>query len=626
MVRGRGAGVLCVVAGLGALAGAAGAAELQNPPEIPRDKDGTLQLTASLRTYQMPGQGTPVNVRVRSFQADSPLLASPTIRARPGDTVRLTFRNELDFSPAEGDTAMSTTEPHGFDVLNLHTHGLHVSPEGNSDNVLLMIYPASTPPGGMHSCEHEGHGGGPEFCKKGRFDYEYKIPADHPSGTYWYHPHKHGAVALHLGSGMAGALLVEDDKKGLESLPAVKAAKGSEKVLLLQEITYAPTGSNTNVNEVTCNAVYGFSPCTFDGQAAAATTGTPNAKLSVNGQFDATITMQAGEAQLWRVVNMTVGNTVPFCLVPESGDAPAPELYVLAADGVPVHRPVPSDKELPFRLMGPQALLDPGSDSAATGVVNNEFQFMAPGQRLDLMVKAPAKPGRYVLAQPDPNNPPSIGGLCQPGDKLKVGGKVPENQLVLYVDVVATKKKVNEDVPTQGELNKLTTPDPIITSSTKLPNTVPSEPTQGVVFGFTNGTYAPSVGGASVVNGRPFTEERVQRTLKLGEVDRWGVQSAADTHMFHIHTNSFQIFQRGQVPYAFPIWRDTALINCAPVVGSGNCAFPGGLTNPGNNNQSYGEVLQFVSQALDFTGKMVMHCHNVTHEDNGMMELVEIVK
>jgi FtsP/CotA-like multicopper oxidase with cupredoxin domain len=54
-------------------------------------------------------------------------------------------------------------------------------------------------------------------------------------------------------------------------------------------------------------------------------------------------------------------------------------------------------------------------------------------------------------------------------------------------------------------------------------------------------------------------------------------------------------------------------------------------TNSSNSNQSYvanngkyGEILQFVSRAVDFTGAIVMHCHNTEHEDNGMMELVEI--
>ena len=80
-------------------------------------------------------------------------LMGPTIRLRPGDVLRLGLENRL---PA--CTAMAA---HGcVNDTNIHTHGLWVSPAGNSDNVLIAV-----PPGG-------------------RFDYEYLIPNDHPAGTF----------------------------------------------------------------------------------------------------------------------------------------------------------------------------------------------------------------------------------------------------------------------------------------------------------------------------------------------------------------------------------------------------------------------------------------------------------
>ena len=45
----------------------------------------------------------------------------PTIKVKPGDTLRVNLRNEL------------------MDKTNLHTHGLHISPKDNSDDVLLEI-------------------------------------------------------------------------------------------------------------------------------------------------------------------------------------------------------------------------------------------------------------------------------------------------------------------------------------------------------------------------------------------------------------------------------------------------------------------------------------------------------
>jgi FtsP/CotA-like multicopper oxidase with cupredoxin domain len=95
-------------------------------------------------------------------------VPGPTLRVRPGDIVTVRLVNEL-------------AEP-----TNLHTHGLHVSSEGSSDNIFVMVAPG------------QGH------------TYEYRIPADHPSGTFWYHPHHHGTVASQVFGGMAGAIIVED--------------------------------------------------------------------------------------------------------------------------------------------------------------------------------------------------------------------------------------------------------------------------------------------------------------------------------------------------------------------------------------------------------------------------------
>ena len=84
----------------------------------------------------------------------------------PGDVLRLTLANELD------------------QTTNLHTHGLHVSPEGNGDNVFRMVEPGE------------------------RATYEYVVPTDHPTGTFWYHPHHHGTVADQVFGGLFGALVV----------------------------------------------------------------------------------------------------------------------------------------------------------------------------------------------------------------------------------------------------------------------------------------------------------------------------------------------------------------------------------------------------------------------------------
>ncbi|WP_407816934.1 multicopper oxidase domain-containing protein, partial [Staphylococcus aureus] len=66
--------------------------------------------------------------------------------------------------------------------LNLHTHGVHVSPDGNADNVLLNI------PAGQGNVS------------------DYAIPATMPNGLYWYHSHRHTLTAQQTYMGLAGLL------------------------------------------------------------------------------------------------------------------------------------------------------------------------------------------------------------------------------------------------------------------------------------------------------------------------------------------------------------------------------------------------------------------------------------
>jgi FtsP/CotA-like multicopper oxidase with cupredoxin domain len=570
------------------------------------------------------------------------------------------------------DSPFIDTVPHGFDVLNLHTHGMHVSPKAYSDNVLLNLFPDSAPDKVVSQCKKQLKGDPitKNMCAKGKWPMLVQLPNKHPSGSYWYHTHKHGAVALQLASGISGAIIVQDYKNGLESLPGVEAVvkTAGEKIMLIQQIPFATpvtSGASSSANAtppipvVNCWGVYG-NPVSCKGSQPIVPN-TTNSQLSVNGQFNAVVTMQTNEAQLWRLVNTTPANVMPVCLIPLNGTgssssssavAPsAPALYVLAADGNPVAIPKPKAKQLPFQLGSP--VFDVVSNPQ--GLVNNEFQFLAPGQRLDLMVKAPAQPGQYVLW--NGGGATQMSQLCPSSLSVSDLGSNQSN-LVAFVNVITAPANsgVNKKVPSQADLNNLYLPKPVNTASD-----TPAAPTQGVVFGFTNVSFSPDdknngtkskIGGTSVINGRPFYEGQVQRRLQLNQADRWSVQSAADTHMFHIHTNPFQILTRGNLNYPFPVWRDTALINCSPAA-SGfndgsyqNCTFPAGLTkqfmspsnsgassstNSSNSNQSYvanngkyGEILQFVSRAVDFTGAIVMHCHNTEHEDNGMMELVEI--
>lgn len=139
-----------------------------------------------LRSYREPG------VDLEAFSAEALFaeapFVGPTITVLPGDTIRINLNNKLPADdPSCGDD-LDPNAPHCFNSTNLHSHGLWISPTGNSDNVLIKIEPKTS------------------------FTNEWNISADHPAGTFWYHPHLHGSTALQVSSGMAGALIIKGNR------------------------------------------------------------------------------------------------------------------------------------------------------------------------------------------------------------------------------------------------------------------------------------------------------------------------------------------------------------------------------------------------------------------------------
>src|SRR5262245_31113859 len=123
-------------------------------------------LTATLTESQ--GPAVVGDTLVQNVWTYNNSYVGPTLGVNPGDLLDLTIVNNL---PA-GQTT------------NLHTHGLHVSPLGNSDDVLLEIQPGES-----------NH-------------YRIQIPPNHSQGLYWYHPHMHGTVDPQIAMGLSGLLVI----------------------------------------------------------------------------------------------------------------------------------------------------------------------------------------------------------------------------------------------------------------------------------------------------------------------------------------------------------------------------------------------------------------------------------
>lgn len=283
--------------------------DLINPPQL-SSVDGVLDVTMTVgfADFTLP-QGP---ARLRSFNG---MMPGPTWRLKPGDQLRVNLRNELPpnleadiCTFGDDDAHVAPNEPN---TTNMHFHGLHVSPKGISDNVYLQVQPFET----------QG--------------YVVDIPENHSVGTFWYHPHRHGSVAIQIASGMAG-MLVMDNPLDDNRYP--------ERQLIVQSPEVGPDGE-LNDPEQFMNLL-------------------EENVFTINGQYRPRIHLEKNKPQYWRLLHANDGQFLPLHFDDMGLDA-----WVIARDGVPTAEPQ-----------------------------KTTFEELTPGNRLDLIVVA-RTPGEYDMVR-----------------------------------------------------------------------------------------------------------------------------------------------------------------------------------------------------------------------------------
>lgn len=206
-----------------------------------------------------------------TYNGSSP---GPTLRLNPGDRLVVHLENELD------------------DDTNLHTHGLHVSPNDDADNVFARV-----PPGQSRT-------------------YTYDIPPDHRSGLFWYHPHAHGTVAKQVAAGLAGAIVIADRIDDLAEMD-----NSNERIWVLSD---PPIGTEPGI--VVAGPMEAMSGRSGDA-------------ILVNGSERPNLEAKAGSLERWRVVNASASRYYRLSL----DDHP---LQIIGSDGGRLGAPVGIDEIL----------------------------------------------------------------------------------------------------------------------------------------------------------------------------------------------------------------------------------------------------------------------------------------
>jgi FtsP/CotA-like multicopper oxidase with cupredoxin domain len=524
-------------------------------PEVLSSVGGTLEVPFNI-AFATNVVGTPNGPRNFRSRTINGTISPPTIRLKPGDHLTLPVINNLPANLKPNPAPADQNTPHAFNTFNIHTHGLHVSP--GQDNVLLAIMPGST------------------------YVYNYDIPANHPAGTFWYHPHKHGATAMHSFSGMIGSIIIEG---GLDNVPEIAAA--ADLVFNINELQLGGAIDPTTIsaanpfgqadqttgfnNEAAVNPVQLTDP--YEVPPYTVANGSFNAGDSVfvvNGEFQPTIQCRPGQLLRLRMLNASARNTGIMRIANESDLTTSVQNWnVISLDGI----------TLP-------------------NVKNTPSFALHPANRADVLVKIDT-PGSYKIVL---GSFPSGGGMPPPDRILATievaGTPFPQPLPAGPLPVPAMLPTI-----TAGELNQ---PGRTVTYSR------PAAPPTGPEIPNGSGMFAANF----VINGQRFDDTRIDQIINLNSVIEWTlVNPSGQWHPHHIHINPFQVIStvdptngnnvlngdpNMNLDDLGPTWMDTIAIP------------PGGSVT---TRQRF----------PDFPGLFVQHCHILVHEDIGMMQLVNVI-
>jgi FtsP/CotA-like multicopper oxidase with cupredoxin domain len=637
-------------------------------PVVLSSKDGVLEVTltprqssARLNTVAQPvknmllfdylvEQGTASNGQVSGTHQ----YPGPTLHVEPRERLIVHINNELrnlsvrDFydpsftpkgQPVPLYPAMMTSSP-----FNLHVHGVHVSPRGNADNVLLHIDP------GMSNT------------------YVYDIPKDMTPGTYWYHSHLHTVTASQTYYGLAGVLLVGradseiplvtqnhipirtmllqynwvfDRRGGLAQMnnpdwnqyvstltppTGNQLANGSYRPLLTppdffgskkgtQWATVWYSGllsinnSRGKFQFIPANLMR-FTPAASSGTLIKANPSLPDydrdVQFTVNGLFEPVLKVKPGQTEIWVLANVS---DIAYMNVELTDTATGyhPKIAIVGQDGIAYGK-----VEYSYEHEGTQLLIPPAA-------------------RYAIAVTMPAK-GSLRLEIPgvgsagQPLNAPGIlytnNGTKNPPAQLGTLSVLPS--AYSYVDgfFVYPSQKLLDAVPDEGQgLTTAFVPGQGLDAPTPFHDLSQVKPdvsrTLVINGGFLN-THANDEDPKSFVyafGGNTFPNVPLIQA-RLGSVEEWKfVNYNNDSHPIHVHVNDFQVTE---------VHDPTTGTKLGPMMhGQDNANVPTPLG--GEEAVIQPATLTMRTKFNDYLGLYVLHCHRLNHEDNGLMALINVI-
>ena len=418
---------------------------------------------------------------------------------------------------------------------------------------------------GLHLPEDmDGH---PRYAVAQGQRYVYEFEVKNRAGTYWFHPHTHERTAEQVMMGLAGLFIVSDAEDDALGLPSGEF----DLPIIIQDRTF--DSKNQFVYLARAGAGMG-GMSGMSGMNMQSMMGFLGEHILINGQLNVVLNAAARPYRL-RLLN---GSNSRIYKLGWSDGTP---LTVLATDGGLLEKPV-----------------------------SRNFVMLAPGERIELWADfSRRKVGDELTLQSlafEGVESMGAGGTGM-GGMMSQGRSAPAlgAPLTLMTVHIARQAETTSTLPAQlSKLNPLLLEDAINANNPR--------------------QFRLQMRGMNwLINGRGFEMDAVadDEQVKLGTTELWEfinelnpgemMEQMGMAHPFHIHGVQFNVLERQVLPalkagwdsvrdgFVDEGWKDTFLI------------MPG-------------ERVKVLMRFSDYTGKFVFHCHNLEHEDMGMMRNYEV--
>ncbi|XP_077997330.1 multicopper oxidase mco-like [Glandiceps talaboti] len=387
-------------------------------------QNGRLDIQLTVAKYRFFGK---VNFNTRAFYYNGVgSIPGPTLRVKAGDTIYLTLKNEIDHGTSNTESPLdsesySSSESHSYtfsdyfsdysdwsseseltgggavdrphrgpsnirplqrpfnesmlrsrarsmifpptqdvnlaDIVNFYTYGLHIDPK--EDRMQIGIKPK------------ENH------------TYVIHIPPDHAPGLNWYSSHYHGTSAYHVGTGLAGAIIV--DPANPSDIPSSLGSL-EHYVMVLQNFNFI----GGSVIACRCSPrqdrIRSSILCDHQRTEDQLDLGIEGYKehnfYTVNGKPSEAITMETHERIVFRLVNAAHAKILELVL-------PGCDMHLIARDGV--YRSQPSHVEVVILFPGSRADVVVSCAFAGTFSLHSERNHS-----LDYMFRAFSRNNRFI--------------------------------------------------------------------------------------------------------------------------------------------------------------------------------------------------------------------------------------